>query len=152
MLDLEIPIWDQNQAQIVKAAHEVRRRYALHSAIEQRVAQKVREIKLMHDQANEQVKLFRDAIIPEVDANLILIQQSYRAGADVFTDYLRSQEDLIGPLSVLAFVRDASIGRAELEREVGGRLPTVGQAEPLNSPGQPESAIPETRTKQEMTP
>ena len=126
MMDFEIPIFDQNQAQISKAAHELRRRYALHSALEQRAIQKVHEFKLMHDQANEQVKLYREAIIPDVEANLVLIQQSYRAGADVFTDYLRAQEDLISArLSALAFLRDASVNRAELEREVGGRLPSI---------------------------
>ena len=127
MLDLEIPVFDQNQAQILKAAHELRRRYSQYSALQQRIHQKVRELNVMHHQASEQVKLFRDAIIPDVRANLELIQNSYRAGADVFTDYLRAQEDLIGTrLTALAFLRDAVIYHAELEREVGGRLPDPG--------------------------
>lgn len=126
MIDLEIPIFDQNQAQIARAAHELRRRLALQSALQQRVIQKVREFKVMYDQANDQVRLFRTEIIPEVDANLELIQQSYRTGADVFTVYLRAQEDLIVTRqSALGFLRDAAINRAELEREVGGRLPSA---------------------------
>lgn len=154
MMDLEIPIFDQNQAQIAKGVHELRRRYALHSALEQRAVQKVREFKLMHDQANEQVKLYREAIIPEVEANLVLIQQSYRAGADVFTDYLRSQEDLISArLSALAFLRDASINRAELEREVGGRLPSISVPDVGNSTPADEFAIQQTKSpKQEIVP
>ncbi len=153
MMDLEIPIFDQNQAQIIKAAHELRRRYALHSALEQRMAQKVREFKLMHDQANEQVKLYREAIIPEVEANLVLIQQSYRAGADVFTDYLRSQEDLISArLSALAFFRDASINRAELEREVGGRLPSIDAADAASSSNENELPLQEAQSDLEAFP
>lgn len=153
MLDLEIPIFDQNQAQIIKAAHELRRRYALHSALEQRAVQKIREFKLIHDQANEQVKLFREAIIPEVDANLALIQQSYRAGADVFTDYLRSQEDLISTqLSALSFLRDSAITRAELEREVGGRLPAAGPATAVGPLDDKNHPLPEQPSKQEVVP
>lgn len=142
MVDLEIPIFDQNQAQIVKATHELRRRYALHMALEQRVAQKVREFKLLHHQANEQVMLFRNEIIPDVAANLELIQQAYRTGGDVFTNYLRAQEDLIGTrLAALAFLRDAAIHRVELEREVGGRLPDASEI-----PAAGVSAEPEPRT------
>jgi outer membrane protein, heavy metal efflux system len=153
MMDLEIPIFDQNQAQITKAVHELRRRYALHSALEQRAVQKVREFKLMHDQAIEQVKLYREAIIPEVEANLGLIQQSYRAGADVFTDYLRSQEDLISArLSALAFLRDASINRAELEREVGGRLPSTDPSDGVSSSNENEALLQEKHSNLEVLP
>lgn len=145
MLDLEIPLFDQNQAQIAKAAHEMRRRLALQSALEQSVIQKVHDLKISYDQAGEQVTLFRSEILPEVDANLELIKQSYRTGADVFTNYLRAQEDLIGTRqNALAFLRDAAINRAELEREVGGRIPDAVEAmikEQLEAPAPPPSQV-----------
>lgn len=124
MFEMSIPIFDQNQAQITKAVHELRRRYALHAALEQKAIQRVRELHLMYQQAAEQVRLFRDSIIPEVKSNQELIQRAYQAGSNVFTDYLRSQEDLIAvQLLALGFVRDAAVSRVELEREAGGRLP-----------------------------
>ena len=124
MLEMKIPIFDQNQAQIAKAVHELRQRFASSEALEQKAIQRVREFIVMHNQAQAQVSLFRDSIIPEVEANSKLVMEAYRAGSNVFTDFLRSQEDLINvQLNRISFVRDAAIARAQLEREVGGHLP-----------------------------
>jgi outer membrane protein TolC len=123
MIDVELPIFDWNQAQTAKAFHEFRQRRAEYEARRQSVVSKVRETKIMHDQACEQVRFFREAILPEVERNLNIVRESYRAGSEDVTVLLQVQEDLImTQLNALAFVRDVLVYRAELEREVGGRL------------------------------
>ncbi len=126
MLELEVPVFDQNQAQIAKAMFMLRQRFAEFEAMEQRVVREIRETLVMYEQALAQVRLFRDEIIPEVDRNLKLVQQSYRSGTDEFTVYLQAQEDLISTrLNALAFLRDTMLQRTDLERRVGGRLPEI---------------------------
>jgi len=123
MIEMEVPIFDRNQAQVAKAVHEYNQTLAEYEARWQEIAWKVRENLVTYAQACEQVRFFRDAIIPEVDRNLRLVQQSYRAGAEELTVYLQVQEDLImNRRTLLEFLRDAAVTRADLERHVGGRL------------------------------
>ncbi len=129
MLEIELPIFDQNQAQIAMAVHEHRRRSAAYEAQRERVVSKVRENLVMHGQAVEQARFFREAIIPEVERSFQIVLESYRAGREDVTVLLQIQEDLIMTrLSALGFVRDASVTRADLERQVGGRLGSLEDA------------------------
>lgn len=124
MIDVELPLFDRNQAQVAKAIHEYKESLARYEAREQEIVWKVRETQVTYDQACEQVRFFREAIIPEVERNLRLVQQSYRSGQEGFTIYLQVQEDLImNRLRLLEFLRDVNVNLAELERQVGGRFP-----------------------------
>ncbi len=125
MIEMELPIFDRNQAQIAKAIHEYNETLARYEARAQEIVWRVRETRVTYDQACEQVRFFREAIIPEVERNLILVQQSYRSGQEDFTIFLQVQEDLImNRLRALEFLRDVNVNLAELERQVGGRFPT----------------------------
>ncbi|NOS99988.1 MAG: TolC family protein [Phycisphaerales bacterium] len=128
MIDFELPIFDWNQAQVAKSLHEYRRQRAELEARRQEIAANVRGTAIMYQQSCEQVQFFREAILPEVERNLEVVRESYRAGREEVTIFLQVQEDVIMTrLNALAFVRDALVQRAELEREVGGRLtPVVG--------------------------
>lgn len=144
MIDFELPIFDQNQAQIARAVHEYRQRYAEYDGQRQTIAAQVRETKVMYEQAYEQVLFFRDAILPEVERNLEVVRESYRAGREEVTIVLQVQEDLIMTrLAALGFVRDLLINHAELEREVGGRLEpddTAARPEPRSAVEAPAHA------------
>lgn len=123
MIDFELPIFDRNQAQVARAFHEFRQRWAEYSGLWQTVAAGVREAKVMYDQAYRQVEFFRESISPEVERNLEVVRQSYSAGREEITILLQIQEDqIMTRLSALGFLRDLLVNRAELERRVGGRL------------------------------
>ena len=78
---------------------------------------------VMYDQAHRQVELFRDSILPEVNRNLEVARQSYSAGREQLTIFLQIQEDqIMTRLTALSFLRDLLLNRAELERQVGGKL------------------------------
>ena len=131
MIDFELPIFDWNQAQIAKAFHQYKQRWAEYEARRQSIASKVRETAVMYQQAYEQVRFFREAILPEVERNLEVVRESYRAGREEVTIFLQIQEDVIMTrLNALAFLRDLHVNRAELERQVGGRLTPDAEAEP----------------------
>lgn len=123
VIDFELPIFDQNQAQVARALHEFRQRWAEYSGLWQTVASDVRETKVMYDQAFRQVEFFRESVLPEVERNLEVVRQSYSAGREEITIFLQVQEDqIMTRLSALGFLRDLLLNRAELERRVGGRL------------------------------
>lgn len=137
MIDFELPIFDWNQAQIAKAFHQYKQRWAEYEARRQSIASKVRETAVMYQQTYEQVRFFREAILPEVERNLEVVRESYRAGREEVTIFLQIQEDVIMTrLNALAFLRDLHVNRAELERQVGGRLTSDAEAEP-SAPSEP---------------
>jgi outer membrane protein TolC len=123
MIDVELPIFDWNQARVARAVHEWRQRRAEYDAARQRVNSQVRQTCVMVRQACQQVRFFREAILPEVQSNIELVRESYRAGGEEVTVLLQVQEDLIATrLTALGFVRDWLLSRAALERDAGGSL------------------------------
>ena len=132
MVELELPLFDQNQAQVAKAMHEYNQRLAEYEDRAQQVTWGIRDALLRHEQAIEQVQFYRSAILPEVQRNLELAQQSFVAGQEDLTVYLQVLEDVIMTrLKTLEFLRDYLLTQAKLEREVGGRLTPV---EPTTQP------------------
>ncbi len=123
MIDLEIPIFDWGQAQTARAVHEWRQRVAEYDTLAQRIVRDVRRNRVSCQQAYDQVAFYRESILPEVQRNLELARQSLIAGRESITVYLNVQEDLITTrLRALEFLREYLTARADLEREVGGRL------------------------------
>lgn len=123
MIDFELPIFDHNQAQVARAIHEFRQRWAEYEELWQTVASEVRMSKVMYDQNQRQLELFRDSILPEVNRNLEVARQSYSAGREQLTIFLQIQEDqIMTRLTALGFQRDLLLNRAELERQIGGKL------------------------------
>ncbi len=133
MFEVELPLFDRNQAQIARALHVLRQRLSEYDAARQRITAAVRESAVMYTQALEQVRFFREVILPEVQRNLEVVRESYRAGREDVTVFLQVQEDLIMTrLNTLTFLRDALVTLAELERQLGGRL----------EPAMPPAAVP----------
>jgi len=129
MFEIELPIFDQNQAQIARAVHEYRQRRAEFEDRAQTITRDIRSGLVRHRQAREQIEFYRSSVVPEVQRNLELAQQSFVAGQEGLTVYLLAQEDVIlTRLRVLEFMRDYLLIRADLERAVGGRLPEVAAA------------------------
>ncbi len=123
MIQMEIPIFDYNQAQVAKAVHEHRQRLAEYEARSQEIVRMVGESFIMARQAHAQSSLYREEILPAVDRNLEVARQAYVAGQEDLTVYLQVQEDLLMTrMRALEFYRDWLVRRAELERQVGGRL------------------------------
>lgn len=123
MIELELPIFDQNQAQVVKAVHEYNQKQAEYEARLQDATRDIRAALVKNQQALEQVQFYRSAIVPDVERTLELAQESFVAGQEGLTVYFEAQEDLIMTrLKILEFLRDYLLTRVELERAVGGRI------------------------------
>lgn len=123
MIELELPIFDWGQAQTAMAMHEYQQRLADYDARLQTIVRDVRQTLVRQAEAREQLQLFREVILPEVQRNLELARQAYVAGQTNLIIYLQTQEDLIETRQkMLDFLRRYRLSRAELERAVGGEL------------------------------
>lgn len=126
MFDVEIPLFDQNQAQVARAVHEYNRRLALFEDRAHAVIRGVREAHVRQELARTQLELYRSTILPEVSRNVELSHQVLVAGREDLNVLLRAEEDLVMMrMKALEFLRDFLVSRAELQRESGGRLPVA---------------------------
>lgn len=123
MVAVEVPIFDWGQGRIPRAMSEYRQQAAEYESLAQEVIRMVRERLVVLAQSYDQVQLYRDSILPAVERNLEIARRSIIAGQEDLTIYLDVQEDwLMTRLRLLEFYRDCMVNRAELERQVGGRL------------------------------
>jgi len=128
-IEVPLPIFDQNQAQIAKArfrARELRERY---EEVEQRVAEGVRSAFVQRRLAEDRARLFHETLIPLQEANLSLSQTAYQSGRETILTVLLAQESLIRTrLAYAAAVRDLAVSTANLERQLSGPIPDVAPA------------------------
>ena len=126
MIEMTLPIFDQNQAQVAKAMYEYNQKLAGYEARLQEVTRDVRDAWLRQEESREQIEFYRTSILPEVRRNMELAQQAFVAGQEPLTVFFQAQEDLIMTrLKMLEFLRDYLVSRVDLERAVGGRIDTT---------------------------
>jgi cobalt-zinc-cadmium efflux system outer membrane protein len=132
---LELPVFDQRQAQIARLESEVRRSRSRASALALDVAADVRrnydKLRATRALCNQ----YRAALIPLREQVVALSQQFYDAmllGA--FELFLAKQAEIKSYRDYVAAVRDYWIAVAGLERAVGARLPSSPTAEPTVPP------------------
>lgn len=130
-IEVPLPIFDQNQAQIAKAQFRARELQQRYEEIEQRVAEGVRNAFVQRRLAEDRVKLFRDSLVPLQEANLALARTAYQSGRESILTVLLAQESLIRTrLDFAAAVRDLEVSMANLERHLSGPIPDVAPVAP----------------------
>lgn len=125
-IEVPLPIFDQNQAQIAKAQFRARELQQRYEETEQRVAEAVRAAFTQRRLAEDRTRLYHDTLVPLQEANLELARIAYQAGRESILTVLLAQESLIQTrLAYAAAVRDLSISAANLERQLAGRIPEL---------------------------
>jgi outer membrane protein, heavy metal efflux system len=133
MFDMELPIFDWNQAGVARALAVYNQRVAEYENQLQQTVLQVRENLVRLRQAHQQAIFYEQSIMPAVEQNLEVARRSYIAGQEDLTVYLDVQEDLLRTrLQQVGFVRDYLVSLADLERAMGGRvtLPEAGSLLP----------------------
>lgn len=123
-IEVPLPIFDQNQAQIAKAQARARELQKRLEEVEQRVIEGVRAALIRRHLAEERVRLLEQSLLPQWQANLTVARQTFLAGRESIVTVLLAQETLIRTqLSHAAALRDLETATASLERELSGRIP-----------------------------
>lgn len=134
-LEMSLPIFDQNQAQIAKAQFRARELQERYREVEQRIVETVRTALKQRRLAQDRVRVFRESLLPLQASNLDLSETAYRAGRESILTVLLAQESLIRTrLGHAAALRDLEISTANLERQLAGRLLELETQPPTTQP------------------
>lgn len=122
MLELSLPIFDQNRAQIAKARFELERRRKLREDLLDAIAREVGEAVVAARASRALVQFYERESLPLADANLELARQLYQSGEQNIIVLIEAQQSLIDQRrQYLRARRDHAVALAELERATGGR-------------------------------
>lgn len=134
-VQVTLPLWDQNQAQIAKSRFTViQSRKQLESVLD-RMTREVRQARVKADAAREMVHLVESKSLPRAKQNVEIIRRQYENGEQSILFFLESQEFLLhqGRAYVDA-LRASALANAELTRSLGGRRPPVTTSGPSPIP------------------
>lgn len=125
-LSLELPIFDQNQAEIAKAKYAYERASKTLEALDRAVVQEVRSAADRAFSAWKLVQMCRDRFIPLAQSNLDLSREAYRAGRVSFLSVLEAQRFFLDSRSrYVTAATTAATSIPELERITGLPFPAL---------------------------
>ncbi len=120
-----LPLWDQNQAQIARVRYLAEQRHKEYESLLDEIANQVNRAGAGLRSANEIVQFYRTQALPLATQNLDSARRLYQAGEQGIIVVIEAQESLItrrrGYVRALG---EYAAALTELERVVGGRLPT----------------------------
>lgn len=130
-LQITLPIWDQNQAQIAKTRYAVVQLRKMHDSVQDRVTREVSQAYIAASAADELVELLKTKALPRARENVEIIRRQYENGEQSILFLLESQEFLLQQSrAYVNALRDSALASAELTRALGGKRPpeATGQA------------------------
>lgn len=119
-LGVEVPLFDQNQAQIAKAEYEHRQAQHALEALDRDLVQQAYVALKRAQIAAENARFCRDEYLPLQEQSLQLAQEAYRVGRTPLLAVLDVQRGLLeARAGYVAALADAGIAIVELERVAG---------------------------------
>lgn len=128
-LQATVPLWDQNQAQIAKADYGRNRQVV--EALMADIVQDVRRAATAYASAAEVVEFYRTEALPLAAENLEASQRLFQEGQEGVLVLMAAQQAFLQQRRAWAQAcQDFAVAAAELERAVGGRLPSAESSRP----------------------
>ena len=117
---LELPIFDQNQAQIARARYLLEQAVHRLNALETAILQEVHSAADQAKTAREIARFYDQDVLPQSRQNLDMARESYRAGKTGFLSMLDAERTLLATRDRYASAQEqAAVMVARLERLVG---------------------------------
>jgi cobalt-zinc-cadmium efflux system outer membrane protein len=121
-LNVTIPIFDTGSAKVAKESAMLEKALADARALEHTVIREVRSAHAQLTVAEDQLRLYREKILPQAQKNAADAQAGFDTGQLDLTDVLMARRQLaMSQQKHLEFIRDAAIARSQLRRSTGGR-------------------------------
>jgi outer membrane protein TolC len=119
-LSLELPLWDQNRAQIAKADRLLeqarQRRHAALVGVAQDIHASLARVRM----ASENAAFYRSEFVPTAERSVTLAQEGYRVGNVPFLSLLEAQRAYLETrIRQLEALKAAALAEIELERATG---------------------------------
>ncbi len=142
---LELPVFNQNQAQIAKAQYARQQVEKTLQSVSQRMEQEVRSACDQTATAWRIVTAYRERFIPLAEKSLALSRESYNAGRASFLSVLESQRFFLDTRRrAIEAQQSAAATIPEVERAVGLPLADLSNDYPSRGPATGEPAVGET--------
>lgn len=140
-IEFTLPLWDQNQAQIAKAAFIAQQKRKDFEDLLDVVASEVRQAAATARSNTHLAEFYKQEVLQQAKENVESASQTYSIGQDNIIVLIEAQRFLIEQQQAyLSIVRDAAIAIADLERALGGQLSAAAQnTEPSAAPQAGES-------------
>ena len=123
VIELGIPLFDTNAAQIAKAGSLARAALASYEATSQRAVREARTSWIDLDTASRLTEQYRVTVLALSERNLALAEAALKSGQADVTVLLDAQRELIeARRTLLDLERDGALAAIELERAAGGAL------------------------------
>jgi len=137
-LAMELPVFDQNQAQVARAEFELLQANYLKDAIDREIVQESWAIHARAKAAFETAGFMRDELLPLRENGLRLAREAYRVGSTTLLTVLDAQRRLLEARGGYVDVQAAAgLARIDLERIAGQPFAVLSA-----SPEQPQSETP----------
>lgn len=134
-LGVEVPLFDQNQAQIAKAEYEHQQAQQALEALDRDLVQQAHVALKRARVAAENARFYRDSYLPLQEESLQLAQEAYRVGRTQLLAVLDVQRGLLeARAGYVAAQADAGIAVVELERVAGAPAGALLAAQPSVEP------------------
>ncbi|MFO0839800.1 MAG: TolC family protein [Phycisphaerae bacterium] len=135
VIEVPLPIFDQNQAQIAKAQYRARELHERYCELEQRTVEQMRAAIATRQTAARRREIYQASLLPVQQSNLQVAETAYQSGQESILTVLLAQQDLIqAQIGLVGAIRDQLTATANLERELGGRLPSREEMTPTTQP------------------
>ncbi len=121
-LQVTLPIWDQNQAQIAKAQFQLQQKQ---KDFEELLASVVEDVRISAEtlrSTQQLIELSTNETLPLAEQNVDTAQRVYEAGEESILALITAQTTLLAQReSQVTYLGDYAMATAELERAMGGR-------------------------------
>lgn len=137
-LGLELPFFDQNQVGIAKARYRLLQSIRLAESLRRQLIQEVQGARERMRVAADNMRFFRDQVLPLRETNLELTREGYRVGKTAFLAVLESQRVLLAARARhVELQQTAALDRIELEKATGMPWEKIraAQVENVAAPG-----------------
>lgn len=126
VVEVGIPIFDTNAAQIAKAGSLARAALASYEAVSQRAVREVRIAWVELESAARLAEQYRSTVLAISERNLTLAEAALKSGQADVTVLLDAQRELVDARRAMNDLqRDAALARITLEQAVGGQVPKL---------------------------
>jgi len=131
---IEVPLWDQNLAQIARADLQVEETLQLRDALLVDVAQDIHSRLGRARTAAESAIFYRDEQLPAAERNVWLSREAYKAGRVSFLSVLEAERTYVAAKSgYLEVLEHAAIATIELEQVTGRPAAVLLSAQDSNA-------------------
>ncbi len=123
-IQLTLPIWDQNQAQIAKAKFVYERLNKEREFLLDTMTADIRQASNNARATHKQHALFENEVLPQAQENIRTAQRRYENGEESVLILIEAQNAMFGQKQQSAdALRNLLVTQAELARACGGKLP-----------------------------